>query len=59
MDEADRELGRERVGAALFALASEPAHEIAQGVLTACRRHGGEREPTDDRTVLVLRRTSG
>ncbi len=59
VDEADRELGRERVGAALLALASEPAHEIAQGVLTACRRHGGEREPTDDRTVLVLRRTSG
>ena len=55
VDAADRELGRERVGAALLALAGRPAHEVAQGVLTACRRHGGEGEPTDDRTVLVLR----
>ncbi|HSM50837.1 MAG TPA: SpoIIE family protein phosphatase, partial [Thermoanaerobaculia bacterium] len=59
VDASGRELGRERVGAALLRLGDLPAREIAAGLLAACRRHSGEDEPADDRTILVLRLAAG
>jgi len=55
VDAAGHEMGREQVGAVLLDLADRPAREVAAGLLAACRRHSGEDEPADDRTILVLR----
>jgi len=59
IEEAQRadgtELGRERVANILRRLADAPAAEIAEGLLADARRFGGAEEPSDDRTVLVLK----
>jgi serine phosphatase RsbU (regulator of sigma subunit) len=36
-------------------LAGLSAPQIANGVLEAARRHSGSAEPSDDRTVVVLK----
>lgn len=59
IEEAQRsdgaELGRERVATILRRLADAPAAEIAEGLLADTRRFAGTEEPSDDRTVLVLK----
>ena len=48
--------GEERVHRSLLELASDSAKEIAEGLLAATERHlDGQGEPSDDRTVVVLR----
>lgn len=49
------ELGRERIRTVLRRLAEAPAAEIAEGLLADTRRFAGTEEPSDDRTVLVLK----
>lgn len=49
------ELGRERLRTVLRRLADAPAAEIAEGLLADTRRFAGTEEPSDDRTVLVLK----
>jgi sigma-B regulation protein RsbU (phosphoserine phosphatase) len=54
-DGSGEEFGRGRVEAALAGLGAGSATEIAQGLLAACRRFAGPAEPSDDRTVVVLK----
>ena len=54
-DARGRELGGERVAAALRDLAGAGARDIAHAVLDLGRRHTGAAEPSDDRTVLALK----
>lgn len=49
------ELGRARIATVLRRLANAPAAEIAEGLLADTRRFAGAEEPSDDRTVLVLK----
>lgn len=56
-DRESRELGDERVRAALARLAGRPPQEIAQGLLAACRAFSGAGEPSDDRTIVILHRS--
>lgn len=54
-DARGRELGGERVAAALAELADAGARDIAHAVLELGRRHTGPSEAWDDRTVLALK----
>lgn len=51
----DEEFGRERVRSVLTRLAGDPAAEIAEGLLADVQRFTGSEDPSDDRTVLVLK----
>ncbi|HEX7182578.1 MAG TPA: SpoIIE family protein phosphatase [Thermoanaerobaculia bacterium] len=51
----DEAFGGEQVRQILARLANAPAAEIAQGLLQAIQRHAGMAEPSDDRTVVVLK----
>lgn len=54
----DAPFGDERVRAVLAELAESSAREIADGLLAATDRHlGPGRQPSDDRTVVVLKAT--
>jgi len=53
----DEPFGEERVRATLARLAGGQAREIADGLLAATDRHLRGAEPSDDRTVVVLRVT--
>jgi sigma-B regulation protein RsbU (phosphoserine phosphatase) len=55
LDRNDAEFGAARLRAILEKLAGRSAAEIAGGVLEAVRRHSGTAEPSDDRTVVVLK----
>ena len=56
LDAAGVPFGDERVRSTLAALVSAPAQRIADGLLAATERHlCGQCEPSDDRTVVVLR----
>ena len=55
LDRRDEELGAARLRETLETLAGLSAPEIANGVLDAARRHSGSAEPSDDRTVVVLK----
>jgi sigma-B regulation protein RsbU (phosphoserine phosphatase) len=55
LDRHDEEFGAERLRAVLEKLAGRSASEIALGVLDAARRHSGSAEPSDDRTVVVMK----
>jgi sigma-B regulation protein RsbU (phosphoserine phosphatase) len=55
LDRHDEEFGAVRLRAVLEKLAGRSAGEIALGVLDAARRHSGSAEPSDDRTVVVLK----
>ena len=57
IDPGGEEFARERCEAALSTLGGGTASEIAEGLLAACRRHAGSAEPSDDRTVVVLKTT--
>ncbi len=52
---AGEEFGNERLRAAIGRLVSLPAHALAGGLLEAVRRFAEPAEPSDDRTVVVLR----
>lgn len=51
----DEQFGAERVAITLRRLAAGSAQEIADGLLKAVRAHSGTGEPSDDRTVVVLK----
>ncbi len=53
----DELFGEERVQRALKELAAGSAREIADGLIAATDRHLDGREPSDDRTVVVLKVT--
>ena len=55
LDGEGEELGKEELREQLLALMEGSAREIADGLLTAADRHAGGGEPSDDRTVLVLK----
>ncbi len=55
LDDQEQEFGMERTELALRGLAGSDADTIAQGLLDAVRRHSGQAEVSDDRTVVVLR----
>ncbi len=56
LDQEGRPFGHERVRRTLRSLAAGSAKEIADGLLAATDRHlCGQCEPSDDRTVVVLR----
>lgn len=55
LDPDEREFGRQRMEDTLRRLAHLSAEEIAEGLLDAARRFAGADEPSDDRTVLVLK----
>jgi sigma-B regulation protein RsbU (phosphoserine phosphatase) len=55
LDRHDEEFGAARLRAVLEKLAGRSASEIALGVLDAARRHSGSAEPSDDRTVVVMK----
>jgi sigma-B regulation protein RsbU (phosphoserine phosphatase) len=55
LDRKDEEFGAARLRTTLEKLAGRSAPEIAHGVLAAVRRHSGTAEPSDDRTVVVLK----
>jgi len=55
LDGEGQELGKQELRQALLRLAGESAREIADGLLAAADRHAGGSEPSDDRTVLVLK----
>jgi sigma-B regulation protein RsbU (phosphoserine phosphatase) len=55
LDRNDEELGSVRLREVLEKLADRSADEIARGVLEVARRHSGTAEPSDDRTVVVLK----
>jgi sigma-B regulation protein RsbU (phosphoserine phosphatase) len=58
LDGKEEEFGAPRLRAELLKLSAQPgctAAEIAAGVVEAVRRHCGAAEPSDDRTVVVLR----
>jgi phosphoserine phosphatase RsbU/P len=55
LDRKEEEFGAPRLRAELLKLAGHTAAEIAAGVLEAVRRHSGAAEPSDDRTVVVLK----
>ncbi len=54
-DTAGEEFGHERLAAAVGRLASLPAHAMVGELLDAVRRFAEPAEPSDDRTVVVLR----
>ncbi len=51
----DEEFGSSRVVATLRKLANGSAQEIAEGLLESVQVYSGESEPSDDRTVVVLK----
>jgi sigma-B regulation protein RsbU (phosphoserine phosphatase) len=55
LDRHDREFGAARLRDTLLGLADRSATAIAAGVLAAVRAHAGGGEPSDDRTVVVLK----
>jgi serine phosphatase RsbU (regulator of sigma subunit) len=55
LDGSGEELGKEQLRERLLELSSGSAREIADGLLAAADRHAGGNEPSDDRTVLVLK----
>lgn len=55
LDEADRELGKEDLRQWLLEHTDGSARDIADGLLEVAARHAGGAEPSDDRTVLVLK----
>jgi sigma-B regulation protein RsbU (phosphoserine phosphatase) len=55
LDRRDEEFGAARLRETLEKLAGLSAPDIARGVLEAARRHSGSAEPSDDRTVVVLK----
>jgi len=58
LDRKEEEFGSPRLRAELLKLSAQAgrtAAEIAAGVLEAVRRHSGTAEPSDDRTVVVLK----
>jgi sigma-B regulation protein RsbU (phosphoserine phosphatase) len=55
LDRKEEEFGAPRLRTELLKLAGRTAAEIAAGVLEAVRRHSGAAEPSDDRTVVVLK----
>ena len=59
LDRQDVEFGAVRLRETLLRLAGDPAErsagDIAKGVLEAAGRHAGAGEPSDDRTVVVLK----
>jgi phosphoserine phosphatase RsbU/P len=59
LDPEGRELGGERVIAELTRLAASPPQELADSLLEACRAFAGDAEPSDDRTVVVIRLAAG
>ncbi|MGH9465095.1 MAG: SpoIIE family protein phosphatase [Thermoanaerobaculia bacterium] len=58
-DSAGEEFGHERLAATLARLAQGKAHTIVGGLLEAVRRFAEPAEPSDDRTVVVLRVCDG
>jgi sigma-B regulation protein RsbU (phosphoserine phosphatase) len=54
-DPAGEEFGHERLAAAVARLAQGKANAVAGGLLEAVRRFAEPAEPSDDRTVVVLR----
>ncbi len=54
-DSAGEEFGHERLAAAVGRLARGKAHTVAGGLLSAVGRFAEPAEPSDDRTVVVLR----
>lgn len=56
-DAADQEFGAERIRVELERLSAAPAAEIAEGLRDAARRFSGRSEPSDDRTIVVLKAT--
>ncbi len=56
-DVAGEEFGPPRLAAALGRLAAGEAHEIVGGLLEAVRRFTEPAEPSDDRTIVVLKVT--
>jgi sigma-B regulation protein RsbU (phosphoserine phosphatase) len=54
-DSHDEEFGQKRIEDTLKRLAHLPAEEIADGLLEAVRRYSPADEPSDDRTVFVLK----
>lgn len=55
LDEADRELGKEELRQWLVQHSEKSTRDIADGLLEVAARHAGGAEPSDDRTVLVLK----
>lgn len=51
------ELGAEGLQKLLRRLAGGPAREVADGIMDAVHRYSGDTEPSDDRTVVVLKVT--
>jgi len=51
----DEELGKSTLREELLRLREGSAREIADGLLAVADRHAGGKEPSDDRTVLVLK----
>lgn len=55
LDGSGEELGKKELRQQLLELSAGSAREIADGLLAAADRHAGGGEPSDDRTVLVLK----
>jgi len=55
LNRRDEEFGAAHLRETLEKLAGRSAGEIAGGVLEAAHRHSGTAEPSDDRTVVVLK----
>ncbi len=55
LDHQESEFGKERTASTLRRLASGSAQEIADGLLAAAQAHSGALDPSDDRTVVVLK----
>jgi len=55
LNRRDEEFGAAHLRETLEKLAGRSAGEIANGVLEAAHRHSGTAEPSDDRTVVVLK----
>ncbi|MGB3563528.1 MAG: SpoIIE family protein phosphatase [Thermoanaerobaculia bacterium] len=51
------ELGAERLQQILRQLSGGSAREVADGIMDAVRRYSGNAEPSDDRTVVVIKIT--
>lgn len=59
VDSQGEDFGLERLDHELRKVARQPVEEIAQGLIEATDRHIGSADPSDDRTLLVLKVTAG
>ncbi|TNF72174.1 MAG: GAF domain-containing protein [Acidobacteria bacterium] len=57
LNAAGDELGTQRLEQILRQLAGGSAREVADGIMDAVRRYSGNTEPSDDRTVVVIKIT--